>query len=109
MFVPSIFAPIVSGSYEFYRVTSPAVVGAPVLILSSSTGRRAASITNHSNVTMYIAPWTSVTGSVAGGFWVKLTSGSYFELPTPVYTGPIYAAWDGQGGVTMVVDFKSEE
>ncbi len=104
-YLPSFSAPILSGS-----LIGPARVPAsvtPVLLLSGSmTGRRAASIFNHSSASLYISPKPAVT---VNNFYVKLTSGSYFELQNPVYTDEVWGVWDGANGWALMVDFQSSE
>lgn len=109
MFTPTVSAPIQSGSYVSYRVVNNFPSGSAMLILSGNmSGRRGATIYNHSAASLYLAPWQSVTGS-ATNFMVKLPSASYYELPAPVYLDRIWGAWDGAGGSAMVVDFQGDE
>ena len=76
--------------------------GLEALILSSSQFRAHASIFNHSNATLHLRFGSSA--SLPNGFDVKLTSGSYYEMPKPIYTGPVYGAWDAAGGFALVLE-----
>lgn len=78
--------------------------GAPVLLLSASENRIHASIYNHVNAALFIG-FDHPTLSTSS-FDVKITSGSYFELPRPIYTGPVYGVWDAAGGVAMLLDMS---
>jgi hypothetical protein len=91
-----------SGSDLRWRV--PATTS-PILILSSSQDQRShASIFNDSPSSLYLVlggagPSVSVTGT----YDLKLTSGSYYEVPKPTYQGEIWGIWDGPGGFARVM------
>lgn len=91
-----------SGSIWRGRVSGGS--GASVLLLSSSESRVHASIFNHSNASLFIG-FDHPSVNVAS-FDVKLSSGSYFELPRPVYVGRIWGIWDASGCTAMVVDLS---
>lgn len=104
MFTPSIFAPIVSGSWTISRVPASAT---PVLLLSgSSFGRREAAIYNHGSGSLYIAPVPNVSVNY---FAAKIGSGSYYEMPIPTYQGEVYGIWDAANGWAMISDKQSGE
>jgi hypothetical protein len=91
-----------SGSIWRGRVTGGS--GAGVLLLSGSEDRTHASIYNHVNAALFIGydhPAVSTSS-----FDAKLVSGSYFELPRPIWRGPVYGVWDAAGGVAMVIDIS---
>ena len=74
------------------------------MLLSASDNRHHASIFNHVNASLFIGfdhPGVSVNS-----FDVKLGSGSYYELPRPIYTGQVWGIWDANGGVAMVTDMS---
>lgn len=91
------------------------VVGAvsPVLILSASQEQRAhASIFNDANASLYLVYGIGGSGFAAGvlaslsptgSFDVKLTSGSYYELPKPIWQGEIWGIWDSATGWAHVL------
>lgn len=91
-----------------YRVASSAT---SVLILSGSVQRRGATVFNHSNASLYLryvpGPQLSPSASLAQ-FAVKLSSGSYFEVPV-AYCGQVHGIWDAQNGFAYVIDFSSGE
>lgn len=92
-----------SGSDQRWRVAAST---AQSLILSSSQDQRGhASIFNDSVSSLYIVMGPGGVGalSVTGTYDVKITSGSYFELPKPVYQGEIWGIWDGLGGFARVL------
>jgi len=79
------------------------------LILSSSQDVRAhASIFNHSVGALYLKFGSNLGMAVSGGlglFDVRLSSGSYFELPKPVWQGEVWGVWDADlpAGSAMVM------
>lgn len=92
-----------SGSDEHWKIPASTT---PTLILSASSEERAhASIFNHSPNSLFLK-FGGVTGMTSTGgtglFTVKLTSGSYYELPKPIWQGEIYGAWDAAGGFALV-------
>lgn len=110
MYLASISHPIVSGSLTMDRIANPFPGGGSVRLCSGSMySRRGVTIYNHSNASLYISPRPGVTGSAAGNFMVKITSGSYYEMLSPVYVHEIYGAWDGAGGSALIVDFQASE
>lgn len=78
--------------------------GAPVLLLSGSEKRIHASIFNHVNASLFLG--FDHPGLSTSSFDVKLISGSYYELPRPIYTGPVYGIWDAAGGVALMLDIS---
>lgn len=98
--LPGDYSTISPSGSELHWVVANAGVGA--LILSSSQTRAHASVFNHSNATLHLRFGSSAT--LPTGFDVKLTSASYYELPKPVYTGPVFGAWDAAGGFALVLE-----
>lgn len=82
-----------------------AIVGtSPVLLLSASEGRIHASIFNHTNASIYIG---ADHGTVqTGSFDVKLASGSYFELPRPIWRGAVYGVSDAANSQVFMLDIS---
>lgn len=79
----------------------------PVLILSgSSLSRVKATVFNHSSASLYLSTQPSASAQF---FWVKLTSGSYFEVPDPGYIHEVYGAWDGANGYAMITDHQAND
>jgi hypothetical protein len=103
-YMPSVFSPIVSGSIIETRYAAST---SAVLLMSSSQGeRRNATVYNHGAASLYISTLPTVQSN---SFWVKITSGSYFEFPKPVYDGPVYGVWDAANGFAMVTDHRNRE
>lgn len=88
-----------SGSELHWAVPN---AGIGVLILSGSQIRAHASVFNHANASLHLR--FGASASLPAGFDVKLTSASYYELPKPIYTGPVYGAWDAAGGFALVLE-----
>jgi hypothetical protein len=95
----------VSGSDQHWLVASTV---STTLILSASQEQRShASIFNDSPATLYLkfgSDSSMATGS--SGVWdVKLTSGTYFELPKPEWQGEVWGSWDSgsAGGFARVL------
>ena len=104
MFAAAHLTPVHSGSWVVGRVASSAT---PVLLLTGSAyGRKDAAIFNHSSASLYISPDQHVS---TGSFALKLTSGSYYELPKPIYTDKVWGVWDGVNGFAMVSEKNSTE
>lgn len=89
-----------SGSFWRARVTGGSATA--VLLLSASDTRIHASIYNHVNASLFVG--FDHPGVGTGSFDVKLTSGSFYELPRPVPRGRVFGIWDASGGVAMVYD-----
>ena len=104
MFAPSNFTPLGSGSFQLYRI--PAVTTPTLFFSGSSYGRRGGTVFNHAAGALYLSTQPSASAQL---FFVKLTSGSYYELDKPAYTGEIWGAWDAAGGFAMVIDKQSTE
>lgn len=96
-----------SGSDAHWKV---AAATAPALILSASFDRSHASIFNHSVNALYLRFGNGRVDqlSVTGAFDVKVTSGSYYELPKPIWTGEVWGIWDAAGGSAMVLSLGKE-
>lgn len=88
----------ISGSNKHYRIQSSVT---PQLILSASDKRQYASVFNHGNASLYISFGEVPTTSM---FNVKLGSGSFFEIQTPIWRAEVYGVWDAENGFAMVND-----
>jgi hypothetical protein len=70
----------------------------PKLLLSASLDARAhASVYNHSAGSLYLRFGLNTGLQVSGSavsFDVKVTSGSLYELPKPVWQGEVWGMWD---------------
>ena len=106
MYGPGFNAPITSGSAAEFRVAASTT---SVVILSGSMQRHMGSVYNHSSASLYLrySPNMSNSASLAM-FSVKLSSGSYFELPV-AFQGVVHGIWDGANGYAYVIDFQSGE
>lgn len=92
-----------SGSDSHWMVPSST---SSLLILSSSQDQRAhASIFNDSAASLYLRFGGNgpISGLANGVYDVKLTSGTYYELPKPIYSGEIWGSWDVAGGFARVL------
>lgn len=74
-----------------------------VLLLSSSEGRTQGTIFNHGSAGLYVHFGSIPTVNF---FKVKLSSGSYYEMPQPMWRGPVYGIWDAANGWAMVQDIS---
>lgn len=70
-------------------------------LLAVNAARRGASIKNDSTATLYLA--FGATASSAA-FDLDMAPGSFYELPTPAYTGVINGAWSAVNGQARVVE-----
>jgi hypothetical protein len=78
-----------------------------VLILSGSTySRRAATVFNHGSASLYLGVDANVS---VNNFYVKITSGSFYDMEKPVTTHEIWGVWDGANGWAMITDRRSGE
>lgn len=96
-----------SGSDGHWKI---AAAVSPQLLLSASNGDRShASIFNNSANSLYIRFGNGRVDqlSVTGTYDVKLTSGSLYELPRPIWDGEIWGIWDATGGWAMVLTLGS--
>lgn len=104
MFVPPFLTSAPSGSASHARV---AAATGSALIMSGNLQRVHGSIFNHSGASLYIK--FDDNNVTINDFDVKLSSGSYFELPKPVYQGIVRGVWDAAAGFAMIVDFSSDK
>lgn len=103
MYFPQFLTTAPSGSDAHWKVPGST---APTLILSASQDLRAhASVFNDSVNSLYLTFGPGGVGnlSVTGTYDVKLTSGSYMELPKPTFQGEVWGIWDGLGGFARVL------
>lgn len=89
-------------SGSIWRGSAAIGTGAGVLLLSASEGRTYASIFNHSNASLFVG--YDYPGVSSSSFDVKLASGSYFELPRPIWRGRVWAVADAAASVAMMLD-----
>lgn len=93
-----------SGSDAHWRVAGSTT---PQLLLSASQDERArASIFNHSNGSLYIRLGSNLGLASSGSspfFDAKITSGTLYELPKPVWQGEVWGAWDSPAGSFAMV------
>lgn len=94
-----------SGSDSHWRVAGSTT---PQLLLSASYDERArGSIFNHSIGSLYIKLGSGeglASSGSAAFFDVKITSGSLYELPKPVWQGEVWGAWDAPAGAVAMVN-----
>ena len=98
-----------SGSDSHWKV---AAATAPRLILSSSQNERAhASIFNNSGASLYLRFGGGAPDvlSVTGSWDLKLASGSFYELPKPIWQGEVWGIWDAAGGWAMVLELGDND
>jgi hypothetical protein len=76
--------------------------GAGTLLLSASAARMHASIYNHTNCSIFVG--YDHPGVSSSSFDVKLTSGSYFELPRPIWRGSVYGVADAANAQAFMLD-----
>lgn len=98
MYAPNYMTAVLSGNLSHARVAGNT---STTNILSASTGRVHASVFNHSNASLYLKFEGVAT---INDFDVKLSSGSYFELPKPIYQGVVNGVWDSANGFAMILD-----
>ncbi len=102
-FTPQFLTTAPSGSDAHWKVAGST---SPTLILSSSVDQRShASIFNDSPASLYVTFGPGGVGnlSVTGTYDIKITSGSYLELPKPTYQGEIWGIWDSAAGWARVL------
>ena len=73
-------------------------------ILASNASRKQATITNDSTSVLYLL--LANAASSATVYSVKLASGAYYELPSPVYTGVIKGIWASVDGYARVTELS---
>ena len=93
-----------SGSNNHWIVAGSAT---PVLILSASQEQRAhASVFNDANASLFLKFGSNKNMGMSGSaqiYDVKVTSGSYFELPKPIWQGEVWGVWDVATGWARVL------
>jgi len=79
---------------------------ASTLILAANAQRAGLSVYNSSSAELFLAPTASVTTQ---SFSYRVAPRAEFELPPPLYTGPIYGAWAAGGaGGAQVTEYQSD-
>lgn len=100
-----------SGSDAHWTV--PSTTSGPVLIMSASQDQRVhGSVYNDSPGSLYLKFGSDVNMGVSGSaqiYDVKMTSGSYFELPKPAYQGEVWGLWDLIGGWARVLQVGRDD
>lgn len=90
--------PAASGTGTLSSVTASIT---SVTVLASNASRKGALIFNDSTALLYLA--FAATAS-ATAFTVKLTGGSFYEIPAPMYTGIITGIWVSATGAARVTE-----
>jgi len=107
MITNSVFTPLYTGSLSHSAVSASAT---SQLLIDASYQRRKLSLYNHSGASLFIRYSTSLDHSASlGTFTVKLSSGSYYEMANPIYTGQIHGIWDAEDGVVMITQLEEED
>lgn len=73
------------------------------VLLYSNPNRIKVCFFNHSSAAMFLKLGD---GASATDFSVKLSSGSYYETPTPVHTSSITATWDAAAGAVKITELN---
>jgi hypothetical protein len=92
-----------SGSDSHWRV--PAAVTNTLILSASLSERGRAAIFNHGVADMYITFGGAANITPSGAtpnFDVKITSGTLYELPKPIWNGEVWGMWNAVGGWAMV-------
>lgn len=71
----------------------------PTVLLYSAIQARKIMFFNHANSSLFLKFGNGVTVS---DFTVKLSSGSYYEVPHPIHTGTYTGVWDAAGGRVLI-------
>jgi len=89
------------GDYTGQAIASGTVVTGSTssqLLLGRDDNRLGLMIYNHANGALFLKLGN---GATVTNFTVKLSSGSYYELPRPIHTGSITMIGDAAGGHIM--------
>jgi len=79
--------------------------GALTTVIPENLHRRAAMIYNFSEAILFLKLGTNASSN---DFTVKMGSGSYYEVPLPMYTGSITGIWTATTGSAMVTELTSD-
>jgi hypothetical protein len=82
-------------------VASVASSASSVTLLASNANRRGAAFFNDSTAVCYLKFGATASTS---SFTVRMAAASYYELPTPVYTGIIDGIWASANGAMRVTE-----
>ena len=74
----------------------------PILILSGNSERKGAILVNDSSNSLFLK--FGIAGSVTD-YSTKLYKRAYYEVPIPIFTGPLYGVWDGVDGSVKLTEF----
>jgi hypothetical protein len=88
----------VAGVGTVTRVTAAA---ADTSLLAADAGRIGVILYNESTATAYVKYGT---GASSTSYTVPMGPGSYWEMPSPVYTGALNALWTAANGAMMITD-----
>lgn len=91
---------------DYFGYTEPVVtsvtasVGSLVL-LRENRQRKGVTFFNHGSAALYLKLGV---GATVNDFTVKLSSGSYFEMILPMYSGSITGTWDTANGSVKITE-----
>ena len=72
-----------------------------VILLAANSSRKMAMIFNDSTQNLFIKFGTTASTT---NFTVKLSAGSYFEFPFPIYRGRVDGIWTSANGAARVTE-----
>ena len=81
------------------------------VLVRASDHRRGIYFFNHSGASLFLRFGATLAHSASETqFTVKLSSGSYYEMPIPVYTGMIHGVWDVNGdGIVVITSLEAAD
>lgn len=91
------FDPLVVSTATITTVDSSA---SSVQILAENTARVGFSCVNTDSYAVLIKFGTTASST---SYTIRLTQNSFYEMPSPVYTGRIDAIWEGNGDGALIV------
>lgn len=83
--------------------TNQAATVASIAFQAANTSRKMLIVFNDSPGSVYIK---TGSGASATSFSIKMEASDYFELPAPVYTGVMHAAWSTTSGSLRVTELS---
>jgi hypothetical protein len=91
---------------EFYGPTSASVTSVTAsatsqILLRGNDNRHGALFFNHSTAALFLK---FGNGASVTDFTVKLSSGSYYEMPRPIHTGSITGVHDAAAGSVKITE-----
>lgn len=76
-------------------------------LIAGATDRRGLTMFNNTSANLFVAPGSSASLN-SGRFQFKLSPGSFYEMPSPIYTGPVFGMYDvPSSGSINVYEFTS--